>query len=161
MELEGLKRAFVFLKSCTVSIPTFVSDRHSGITKWIREQQPLTKHFFDLWHVAKSIIKRITKAGKENGCEKLLLWIKGIKNHLYWCATSTKAGFGDLILAKWKSFVNHVANKHSNHEEPLFKQCVHQPITEQRNWIKIGTYQIIPSPSTFFFKTTSLQLSIK
>ena len=108
MELEGIKRAFSFLQSFSIYIPTLISDRHNGITKWIREQQPLTKHYFDLWHVAKSILKRITSSGKEKGCEKLLLWKKGIRNHLYWCATSTQVGFGDLILAKLKSFVNHV-----------------------------------------------------
>ncbi len=72
-----------------------------------------------------------------------------------------KAGFGDLILAKWKSFVNHVANKHSNHEERLFKECACQSITGPRNWIMVSTYQIIPYASTFVFKLTSPQLPTK
>ena len=41
MELEGVKRAFHFLQLYTLFIPTFVSDRHCGIAKWIREEQPL------------------------------------------------------------------------------------------------------------------------
>lgn len=143
MELEGVKRAFHFLQLHTLSVPTFVSDRHYGIAKWIREEQPLTKHYFDLWHVAKSITRKIASNGKEKGCEQLLLWIKGIRNHLYWCAMSTKVGFGDLILAKWKSFINHVVNKHSNHEDPLFTKCVHEPITERRDWIKIGIKTVL------------------
>lgn len=31
------------------------------------------------------------------------------------CATSTSQGFGDLIVAKWTSYLRHVNNKHSNH----------------------------------------------
>ena len=41
--------------------------------------------------------------------------MKAIRSHLYWSATSTKQGFEELILAKWKSFVNHVKNVHENH----------------------------------------------
>ena len=51
--------------------------------------------------------------------------MKGVRNHLYWCATSTKQGFESLILAKWKSFICHVANSimitqiHYSHNVPM------------------------------------------
>ena len=45
MELEGAKRCFSFIQEkAKLSIPVFISDRHSGISKWIREQHPNTKH---------------------------------------------------------------------------------------------------------------------
>ena len=115
----------------------FISDRHLGITKWIRECCPKTKHFFDIWHVARTITKKLLKASKEKGCDSITPWIKGVRNHLYWCATSTKQGFEDLIVAKWKSFMRHVANKHSDHPDKVFEKCIHGPI-EPRKWIKIG-----------------------
>jgi solute carrier family 8 (sodium/calcium exchanger) len=74
----------------------------------MRETQGGTKHFFDIWHVARSVAKQMMKAGKEKGCEVILSWIKGVRNHIYWCATSTKEGFKQMILAKWKSFLYHV-----------------------------------------------------
>ena len=138
MELEGAKRCFTYLQTSNVSIGTFITDRHLSITAWMRVSQPNTRHLFDLWHLVKSITKTITKKGKQKGNEILFEWIKGIRNHLYWCAMSTKDGFGELILAKWKSFINHVANKHTNHEDSLFKKCAHEPLTERRQWIKIG-----------------------
>ena len=39
MELEGAKRAFLFLQSAGVAVKAFISDRHRGIAKWIRECQ--------------------------------------------------------------------------------------------------------------------------
>ena len=99
--------------------------------------QSATKHFFDIWHVAKSVSKKLLQVGKESGCELLVKWQRAIKNHLHWCATSTKLGFGELILAKWKSIVRHVCNKHDNHPDPLFRQCVHGP-TSRRYWLKKG-----------------------
>ena len=112
MELEGCKRSFQFLKVLGLSISAFISDRHRSIAKWIRESCPSTKYYFDIWHVARTITKKLLKASKEKGCEVISSWIRGIRKHLYWCATSSKPGFGSLISAKWHSFLRHVANKH-------------------------------------------------
>jgi len=46
------------------------------------------------------VTKKLLAAGKEKGCEVIKEWSKGIRKHLYWSATSTKPGFGSLILAK-------------------------------------------------------------
>ena len=137
MELKGAQDSFAFLKAAGLGIAVFISDRHRSIAKWIREQEPATSHFFDIWHVAKSVTKKLLQVGKESGCELLVKWQKAIKNHLHWCATSTKLGFGELILAKWKSIIRHVCNKHTHHPEPLFKQCVHGPLS-RRYWLKKG-----------------------
>lgn len=125
------------MKGLGLSIAIFVSDRHRGIAKWIRENCASTKHYFDIWHIARSITKKLLSASKEKGCEIIKDWMKGIRRHVYWCATSTKDGFEALILAKWTSFMRHVANKHSDHPDPLYKQCHHGDL-EPRKWIKIG-----------------------
>ena len=142
MELEGAKRSFGFLKSVGLSISVFISDRHRGIAKWIRESQPRCAHFFDIWHIARSIGKAMIKLSKEKGCEKIGDWVKGVRNHLYWCVTSTKQGFQELIAAKWQSFMQHVANKHDGHPTPIFKKCAHEEIGSRR-WIKIGREKCI------------------
>lgn len=138
MELEGAKRAFSYLQSVGIAVVVFISDRHRGIAKWIRESQPGCAHFFDIWHIARSIGKKMLQLGKEKGCEKIADWVKGVRNHLYWCATSTKEGFQEMITAKWKSFMEHVANKHENHPSTLFKKCAHDEI-DNRRWIRRGT----------------------
>lgn len=137
MELDGCKRSFKFLTDAGLKISVFISDRHKGIAKWIRTCQPTTKHFYDLWHKAKGIVKEILKESKQKGCEILKDWTKAIRNHLYWSAMSTKMGFGELIVAKWKSIVRHIADKHEDHPDALFKKCAHGEI-EPRQWIKPG-----------------------
>ena len=82
--------------------------------------------------------KTMLHLGKENCCEKLADWVNEVCNHLYWCATSTKEGFQEMMTAKWKSLMEHVANKHDNHLSPLFKKCANEEIDNQ--WcIRIGT----------------------
>ena len=111
MELDGAKQCFDYLQKKGVKVSVFISDRHKSIAKWIRENEPDVQHYNDIWHVAKSVTKRISQASREKGNESLKLWIKAIRNHLYWCARSTKQGFGELTVAKWKSLVRHIANK--------------------------------------------------
>ena len=130
---------FKFLKLAGLRIGIFVSDRHRSIAKWIRENEPNTRHFFAIWHVARSVSKKLLQASKESGCDKIKAWIKAVRGHLYWCATSTKQGFGDLIVAKWTSFLRHVNNRHSDHPDPLYSQCAHGELT-RRLWIKQGEY---------------------
>ena len=142
MELEGAKRAFAYLQSVGVAIKVFISDQHRGIAKWVRDCQVGCSHSFDVWHVARSISKAMLKLGKEKGCECISDWVKGARNHLYWCATSTRQGFEELIAAKWKSFMWHVANKHENHSSQLYQKCAHESEIENRRWIKIGTKKV-------------------
>lgn len=99
----------------------------------------LCQHKALLRHLAcrKSITKKLLKASKEKGCEIIACWIKRTRKRLYWCAFSTKSGFGTLIVAKWSSFLRHVANKHSDHPNPLYTNCNHGEL-EKRKWIKIG-----------------------
>lgn len=47
MELDGCKRCFdFFVTTAGLTMPVFVSDRHKGIVKYIRESHPAVKHFF-------------------------------------------------------------------------------------------------------------------
>ncbi|XP_065066719.1 uncharacterized protein LOC135692501 [Rhopilema esculentum] len=138
MEPVGAQRAFKFIKDNNLNISIFVSDRHRTIAKWIRECEPQTTHFYDLWHVCKGISKKIRTVGQEKGNEILLRWMKAIKKHLYWSATSTQQGFGNLIVAKWASLIRHVADKHDNHPNEIYKECAHDEL-EARDWIYVGT----------------------
>ena len=139
MELEGAKRSFDAIKGNEkLPIKTFVSDHHCGINKWMRTMEKDTTHYYDIWHQAKSTVKRVLKASKEKGCKILAEWAKSIRNHLYWCATSSKAGFSSLIEAKWLSFMRHVNNEHDGHPNTLCDKCHRGEITRTKKWIKVS-----------------------
>lgn len=81
-------------------------------------------------------------ASKEKDCAKIGGWTKAVRNHVYWCSTSTVKGFGNMILAKWKSFMRHVANKHDYRSDNLFPKCAHDELVCERKWIKVGMGQL-------------------
>ena len=60
----------------------FVSDQHKGIAKWIKETQPKTRHFFDIWHIARSIHKKLLNASKKKVFLRIKYCLKGVRSHL-------------------------------------------------------------------------------
>ena len=85
MELLGLQRSIQKCIDSEVPVSQFVSDRHRGVAKWLREEHPAIKHYFDIWHIARTLTKKLIKAGNENNCQIINKWTATIRNHLYWC----------------------------------------------------------------------------
>lgn len=83
------------------------------------------------------ITKLLNKITKEKGNEELKPWVKPCERHLYWSATSTVDGNGKVIWAKFKSFLSHIINRHTNLDDPLFNKCAHGHIAD-RTWLDSG-----------------------
>jgi solute carrier family 8 (sodium/calcium exchanger) len=123
MELEGLQRCKAKLDDRGVIVSSLVTDRHLQVGKWVREEWGQVKHQYDVWHVAKSLKKKLEEIAKKRGNEIVKQWSHSITNHLYWCAISSN-GNGCLALAKWESILNHICNIHEGHGL-LFTSCAH------------------------------------
>ena len=79
--------------------------------------------------------KKLDAISKKKCCEVMGEWASSIKHHLYWSAASS-GGDGQLIVDKWLSVCNHVANVHSGHGGK-FLRCEHGPL--ERKWMLRGT----------------------
>lgn len=54
MEKKGLMRPVEKLQKNGLVIGQMITDRHQAIVKWLREELPNTRHYYDVWHIAKS-----------------------------------------------------------------------------------------------------------
>jgi hypothetical protein len=54
MEMVGFKQCMDSLLVSGIIFNTFITDRHSAIAKYMRENLAHIKHYFDLWHLKKS-----------------------------------------------------------------------------------------------------------
>ena len=66
-------------------------------------------------------------------------WIDTIINHLFWCVVSSPSNCPQLVLAKWKSMLDHLQNRHTGHEDSLFRSCAHKPLQcrdAKKKWIQ-------------------------
>ena len=75
------------------------------------------------------VTKVLTKIAKVDGCEAVAEWIKPCTSHLFWSASTTRDGNGDVIWAKF-SFQSHIIDEHENLENPLFNKCAHKDIIQ-------------------------------
>ena len=116
------------------SISSFM-DKGSGI-----------KHQYDVWHFAKSIVKKLHNTSRHKKYKGIRPWIQSISNHLWWSA-ATCNGDPNLLTEKWVSLCNHITNKHSWQTGVVFHECCHPPLTarqcRQTRWLKPGSAEYV------------------
>lgn len=114
MEMEGLLRCLQKLEEEAVVISDLVTDRHLQIKAYMKKERTDINHWFDVWHVAKGVYKKLETVGKKKKCELVGDWARSVSNHLYWCASSSD-GDGELVSEKWLSVLNHITDVHEGH----------------------------------------------
>ena len=119
-----------------VKVKSLVTDRHQGVSKYLREEKTNIVHQFDIWHFSKNIKKKLVKAGKKKNLEIIKDWIKSIINHFWWCC-KTCAGSADVLRERWMSLMFHISNKHRWVGYKHFKRCEHKKLTKSE--IKKGS----------------------
>lgn len=95
----------------------------------------------NFWKLISSseIHKLLLKISKLKGCASLECWIKPCLRHLHWSAVSTPSGNGEVIWAKFYSFLFHVQNVHENLPNPIFNKCAHSLEIPPKKWLQKGT----------------------
>ena len=125
MEVEGMKRCLHNLGDHGVEISTLATDRHPSIRKTLADDYPQIRHEYDLWHIVKSLKKRLLSAKKP----EIVPWINAIANHLWYCASACK-GDPRLMKEMWMSLLHHIKNCHSwTAGAELYQKCSHAPYT--------------------------------
>ena len=99
-------------------------------------------HQFDVWHVAKSVVKKLTQKSLLKGNGDLKPWIQSVSRHLWWSAATCGRDASNL-KEKWVSVVNHAANKHSWSDGQHFHKCAHGTLSsrdkKEIQWLKPGS----------------------
>ena len=129
MEKMGFVELLERIENFGLNIRSITTDRHIQIRAYLSKNRKDIIHQFDIWHVSKSVKKKLVKKAK--GCDALNNWIKSVINHFWWCC-STCSGDAKLLKEKWLSLLNHVKNKHSwknNNDFTLFKKCAHKKLS--------------------------------
>ena len=140
MEKEGLMRCLQKLEENNLHVQRLTTDRHPQIQCYMKQTK--IQHQFDLWHVSKSVIKKLSQKANGKKCEDLRVWIRSVSNHLWWCSATCNGDY-DLLRAKWTSVIHHVANRHRWGYSTLFPHCEHEKPAPQyvdsTAWLKPGS----------------------
>ena len=71
MEKMGFAKMLSELKEKGLNIEQITTDRHTGIRRHMREKEKSISQQFDVWHICKSIRKKLIAAAKKK-CNKEL-----------------------------------------------------------------------------------------
>ncbi|XP_073695165.1 uncharacterized protein [Garra rufa] len=136
MEKEGLRRSLDLLEKSGVKPNCIITDRHPQIQRFLKDRK--INHHYDVWHMEKTLSKKVKKISREKDCSLVKKWHKSIINHLYWSATSSDSGAEKL--AKWTSIINHIQDIHT-HSEPAFPRCQHEQRVskDHSKWLQPGS----------------------
>ena len=142
MEREGFKRCMEHIQGKGAKVKVVATDRHVSIKSDMKRNYPDVDHQFDVWHLAKSVTKKLTEKAKKKDCGDLFAWIKSVSNHLWWCADTCNAN-KELLREKWISIVHHTANIHQWDSADLYHECPHPPIPRDvartKRWLRPGS----------------------
>lgn len=128
MEPLGFRRSVDYILSKEIKINIIATDRHPSITSIMKKDYKSIEHQHDVWHVVKSVKKKLIAKSKFKDCVDLLPWLPAISNHLWWSA-ATCEGDPDLLVEKWTSVTFHITNVHQWATGEKFLQCAHQPLS--------------------------------
>jgi hypothetical protein len=137
MEVLGFERCLQQLLDNGFTIHTIATDRHVQVRSLLKNKYPMISHQFDVWHVAKSIRKKLVSVSHKKVNSDLTPWAQSICNHLWWCAGNCN-GDADLLVDMWSSIVHHTVN---HHEFPgnTYTKCAHAPLTDdeqrRKKWL--------------------------
>lgn len=135
--IKSLDSLFSKLEELNSSMSMILcTDRNLSVAKVIREEPKYANvvHEYDIWHLGKSIRKKVIQASRQRNCGLLTLWSKSIVNHFWYCAQSCN-GDPDVLVRKWKSLIRHISNDH--------EQCEHDNLSQQeasdKAWVTEGS----------------------
>ncbi|CAN8031434.1 unnamed protein product, partial [Ixodes persulcatus] len=154
MEKGGLIRFLAFAREKELTVRSLATDRHRSIAKHMGEKEPAILHFFDVWHVSKSVKKSLNAASKSHDCGSLVVRAQPAVNHMYWCAAASR-GNPDLLEGAWSSMTRHVVDVHADHPG-MYTKCLHQTI-EDGEWPVPGHYE--QALEQYFFVLDCCQFS--
>uniref|UniRef100_A0A8C1ZPL9 Transposase n=1 Tax=Cyprinus carpio TaxID=7962 RepID=A0A8C1ZPL9_CYPCA len=89
-----------------IGVSVVTTDRSPSIRKIMQVDYQNIHQGFDVWHVAKGIIKKLASLSRYKDNRALQPWIKSIGNHLWFTCSSC----GELIK-RWKSLLQHISKK--------------------------------------------------
>lgn len=102
--------------ACNINV--FLTNRHKGIRCYIHTNHPNIEHEFDVWHLSKSLMKRLKPL--EKNYHNAFKWKTSIINNLWWSA-QTCNGDGKLLIEKFTSILHHISNIHEWEENGQIK----------------------------------------
>ncbi|KAL7389596.1 hypothetical protein ABVT39_006744 [Epinephelus coioides] len=114
------------------------------------------QHSLDIWHAAENLGKKLRRAGTVKDQLSILIWIKHIVNHFWYC--SNQAVTEEQFKMMWIGVLHHVRNQHVW----AMGSCDHEPLddsSQDKPWIEQDTVQMALSQLLYLLAACRIGLT--
>ena len=95
-------------------------DRSVTVFMCLKNNFPFIEMQYNLWHIAKSIKKKLKALPRSSDQQEVSVWCQAIINHMHYCA-QTSDGNVEPLLKKWHYVLYHITGMHSRESDSDFK----------------------------------------
>ena len=130
MEKIGLKSCLDYVLHHSVPVTVLATDRSPSIINVMKTDYSHINHQHDIWHLSKSLKKKILAVSKKKSTCILNEWLRSIINHLYYSVQNCDKDENKLIEL-WLSELNHIRGIHQWVAGSRFQTvlaCIHDDV---------------------------------
>ncbi|XP_075466215.1 uncharacterized protein LOC142500249 isoform X2 [Ascaphus truei] len=137
VEILALKKSLEFIISKGIAVTEIITDTHSQIKTYMKENYPNIQHQIDICHGEKAVLKRLLMVARKRRNIELMQWTKDIQNIFLLAIRNCKRNHV-VLHSIWRSILFHVVNIHA---WPIslpggIDQCFHGELGEcNKHWI--------------------------
>lgn len=125
MEKEGFERSLSFLEGKGVVVKAIVTDRHTGVQKFLREQRPGISHYFDPWHMGKGKCLNWKKRNNKKIMQFYFLQNSLQDSRLLYLSKGKSVC---LLLRDWEKNWCHGQDEKNTGGGPMEEECCQPPL---------------------------------
>ena len=90
----------ILVNEVKLDVGDFVTDRHTAIGSMMKDIFPGIFHAFDVWHMGKSLLKKLIACAKKH--PKVGLWARPLVRHFWWSCRECQDNV-DLLIEMYHS----------------------------------------------------------
>ena len=123
MEKVGLQTCLEEILTAGVPVTAVTTDHSPSVIGLMKTKFSHINHQHDLWHISKSIKKKLLALSKKKELACIADWVRSIINHLYYSAQNCQQDSG-LLIEMWLSILKHIIGVHSWHADHRHKRLL-------------------------------------
>ena len=156
MEKVGLQTCLKEILTAGVPVTAVTTDRSPSVIGLMKTKFSHINHQHDLWHISKSIKKKLLALSKKKELACIADWVRSIINHLYYSAQNCQQD-SDLLIEMWLSILKHIIGVHSLHADHHHKRLLSCTHADEDGELKEQGLEIAYLHQTYLHQTCLLE----
>lgn len=132
MEAEGCNQRWRKIKKEYNKVDCLTSNTHITISSDMKKKHPEIEQLDNVWHLRKWVVKKLTRKGVRNNCNKLISWIQVISWHFWWSVSTYEGVRTSSLKTEIQLPTTFIGNRCFWREDKVFNKCAHHNLVRYK-----------------------------